>query len=53
MPFRLCNILAIFQILINKILRPYLGKSVVVYLDNILVYLKILEEYYTYLEEVL
>lgn len=53
MPFGLCNAPATFQTLMNETLRPYLGKSVVVYLDDILVYSKTLEEHYTHLEEVL
>lgn len=53
MPFGLCNAPATFQTLMNETLRPYLGKSVVVYLDDILVYSKTLEEHYAHLEEVL
>jgi hypothetical protein len=40
MPFRLINTLATFQAYINNILQKYLDVFVVVYLDNILVYLK-------------
>jgi hypothetical protein len=40
MPFGLTNAPATFQAYINNILRKYLDVFVVVYLDNILVYLK-------------
>ncbi|KAG0153432.1 hypothetical protein PDIDSM_5285 [Penicillium digitatum] len=53
MPFGLCNAPATFQTLMNETLRPYLGRSVVVYLDDILVYSQTLDEHYTHLEEVL
>jgi hypothetical protein len=39
MPFSLINVLASFQALINDILREYLDIFVVVYLDDILIYL--------------
>src|SRR6266540_3800980 len=41
MPFGLCNALAIFQCLMNHILRKYLRDFTLVYLDNIIIYLKI------------
>ena len=40
MPFRLINVSAIYQALINNILREYLDDFVVTYLDNILIYNK-------------
>jgi len=38
MPFELVNALAIFQTMMNKILREFLNHGVVVYLDDILIY---------------
>ena|SRR5438876_254231 len=37
-PFELMNASAIFQTLMNSILRPYIDKFVLVYLDDILIY---------------
>jgi hypothetical protein len=45
MPFGLTNAPATFQAYINNILRKYLDVFVVVYLDNILVYLKTYDDY--------
>jgi hypothetical protein len=45
MLFRLTNILVSFQAIINHVLREYLDVFIVIYLDNILIYSKILEEY--------
>ena len=52
MPFSLINAPATFQTLINKILSPYLYKNVIVYLNDIVVFLKTLKEYKKYLEQV-
>ena len=38
MQFRLINVLAIFQIRINSVLREYLDKYIMAYLDNIIIY---------------
>jgi hypothetical protein len=46
MPFGLVNALAIFQRMMNTILRPLLDQGVVVYLYNILIYNKTLEEHH-------
>ena len=38
MPFGLCNAPAVFQAMVNDILREYLNVSVFVYLDDILIF---------------
>src|SRR6266498_260591 len=45
MPFGLCNTPATFQRLINQILRKYLEKFILIYLDDIIIYSKTFEEH--------
>src|SRR6266542_3394607 len=44
-PFKLCNAPATFQRLMNQVLRKYLEKFILIYLDDIIIYFKIFEEY--------
>ena len=53
MPFRLTNTLAVYQALINNTLQEHLDITMVAYLNNILVYSKILEEHKVYVRQVL
>ena len=52
MPFGLCNAPASFQTFMNRILRPFIGKFVVVYLDDIVVYSETLNEHIQHLTQI-
>ncbi len=49
LPFGLINILTIFQIIINYILKEYIDKIVIIYLDNIFIFNKTLKEHKEYI----
>eukprot|EP01018_Ginkgo_biloba_P015787 Gb_20038 [translate_table: standard] len=50
MPFGLCNALATFQALMNKVFKDYLRKFLGVYLDDIIIYSKTMKEHIQHLE---
>ena len=53
MPFSLTNTLTTFQAYINKALFRLVDYFVVIYLNNILIYFKLKEDYYTYVRIVI
>jgi len=53
MQFGFTNILATFQRQINSVLREYLDKFIMAYLNNIIIYLDSEEEYKKYVKWVL
>ena len=53
MPFGLTNAPATFQRLMNSILRPALKKFALVYLDDIIIFSKSIEEHFVHIQKVL
>lgn len=53
MPFGLCNAPATSQCVMNEVLSPCLRRSVLVFMDDILVYSQSMEEHVCHLKEVL
>ena len=53
MPFSLTNTLATFQAYINKALFKLIDYFVVIYLDDIFIYFKLREDYYTHVRIVI
>jgi Reverse transcriptase (RNA-dependent DNA polymerase) len=53
MPFKLTNVLALYQSLINNIFRKYLDDFVIAYLNDIFIYSKTKKEHIKYVTTIL
>ncbi|RDY12215.1 Retrovirus-related Pol polyprotein from transposon gypsy, partial [Mucuna pruriens] len=53
MPFELTNSLSMFTRLMNHVLKSIIGRCVVIYFDDILVYLKCLDDHMEHIHQVL
>ncbi len=53
MSFELTNVLTICQKIINNILRQYLNRFIIAYLNDIIIYSKTLKEYISYIFKIL
>ncbi len=51
--FELTNVSTTYQEIINNILQQYLNRFVIVYLNNIIIYSKILKKYISYIFKIL
>jgi len=53
MSFEFTNVLTMYQKIINDVLRQYLNQFVIIYLNNIIIYLYILKKHVKYISKVL